>query len=96
MNFRIFFLVVFIGFSVGAQNNLVSFSEKIKALKVEDNLEEFVYVHLDEYAKKPTIENLQLFKNLEKSIWRKPKNTKEALSFIYFHVNYGYYLKEFG
>ena len=96
MNFRIFFLVVFIGFSVGAQNNLVSFSEKIKALKVEDNLEEFVYVHLDEFAKKPTIENLQLFKNLEKSIWRKPKNTKEALSFIYFHVNYGYYLKEFG
>ena len=96
MNFRFFFLILFVYVFMSAQQREFSFVKHVNGLKKENNIAEYIYVHLDEYAKKPTVENLVLFQNLEKSIWRRAENKKEALSFIYFYINYGYYLKEFG
>ncbi|SDX99472.1 Tetratricopeptide repeat-containing protein [Lutibacter oricola] len=83
-----FFLVGFVGFS--------QFNQQLDSLKKADNYAEYIYLTLDEFAKKPTAENLSLFEILEKNIWRKPSIKNEYLASIYFNVNYGYYLKRFG
>jgi CHAT domain-containing protein len=74
----------------------LSFSKVIDSLKNEDNLSEFIYVHLDEFAKNPTSNYLSIFEQLSTKLWRAPSNEKEAISQLYFYINYAYYLKEFG
>ena len=86
--FVVFFFFSFIGFS--------QFKMKLDSLKNADNYSEFIYTSLDEFSKKPTIGNLTLLKFVEESLWRNPSAYNERLASIYFNVNYGYYLKEFG
>lgn len=74
----------------------LSFTKVIDSLKNEDNLSEFIYVHLDEFAKNPTSNYLSIFEQLSTKLWRTPNNEKEVTSQLYFYINYAYYLKEFG
>lgn len=90
----LFLVVVFFWMSFFAQNQ--PFDQKIDSLKKKDNLAEFIYVHLDKYSHQATQENLIVFEQLSKGIWRQPTTKSEALAYVYFYVNYAYYLKEFG
>ena len=65
-------------------------------IKEQNNYSEFIYVHLDEFAKNSTIENLNIYKNLESNLWREPINNEEKVAQLYFYINYAYQLKEFG
>ena len=68
----------------------------IESLKEQNNYSEFIYVHLDEFAKNSTIENLNIYKNLESNLWREPINNEEKVAQLYFYINYAYQLKVFG
>lgn len=72
------------------------FQNKLDSLKKIDNFTEYVYLSLDEFVKNVSIENLSVLENVENNLWREPVNKQEALSSIYFNVNYGYYLKQLG
>lgn len=91
---RLFFVAILVNISFFAQNS--NFLKIIDSLKKEDNLSEFIYVHLDEYAKDPTQENLKIFEKLSFKIWRNSKGKTEITSQLYFYINYAYYLKQFG
>lgn len=68
----------------------------IDSLKQQENLAEFIYVQLDEFSKNTSIDNLFIFDQIISNLWRKPENKKEQTAKVYLHVNYGYYLKQFG
>ncbi|MBI9040283.1 CHAT domain-containing protein [Lutibacter sp.] len=72
------------------------FAKVTDSLKNKDNLAEFIYIHLDEFAKNPTVENLPIFEQLSTKLWRTAKTEKEKISQLYFYINYAYYLKELG
>lgn len=91
-----FLIIQFISISVLAQADYKNFTKKLNTIKTQNNLAEFVYVHLDEFAKNPTLNNLSIFESLPVKLWRSPANEKETTSLIYYYINYGYYLKEFG
>ena len=89
---KLFLVFIFlIGFVSLAQN-----SKLLDSLKGQDNFEEYVYVHLDEFSVEPSISNFFIFKNLENSLWRKPITISEQVAQLYFYVNYAYQLKQFG
>ncbi|REE83297.1 CHAT domain-containing protein [Lutibacter oceani] len=83
-------------FLVSAQQFSDSFILSIDSLKQQNNYSEFIYVHLDEFAKNTTIESLVLYKNLESNLWRNPLNKEEKVAQLYFYINYAYQLKQFG
>ncbi|MDV7186807.1 CHAT domain-containing tetratricopeptide repeat protein [Lutibacter sp. TH_r2] len=88
---KLFLILVFFG--------VVGFSQiqqQLDSLKNIDNYAEYIYVSLDEFVKNPAPENLKVLESLELTIWRKPSTKREVLASIYFNVNYGYYLKQFG
>jgi CHAT domain-containing protein len=86
------FFFLFFSIFIVAQKSTSNFD----ALKQQDNLSEFIYVHLDEFAKNPSVENLAIFENLPKKIWREPINDQENTAKLYYYVNYAYYLKQYG
>lgn len=90
-NTTTFFLLFFSVFMV-AQKSTSNF----EVLKQQNNLAEFIYVHLDEFAKNPSAENLAIFENLPKKLWRNPINESENTAKLYYYVNYAYYLKQYG
>ena len=92
---RLFFLLFFCNFLVSAQQNN-NFKTTVNALKEQENYSEFIYVHLDEFVKKPSIKNLAIYKSLESNLWRNPVNKDENIAQLYFYINYAYNLKEFG
>jgi CHAT domain-containing protein len=89
-------LLICCNFFVSAQQSNAVFKSNIETFKQQNNYAEFIYVHLDEFAKKPSVENLNIFKNLELKLWRNPENDKENTSLLYFYINYAYQLKQFG
>lgn len=89
-------LLICCNFFVSAQQSNADFKTNIEILKKQNNYTEFVYVHLDEFAKNPSIENLNIFKNLELNLWRNPENKTEFTSQLYFYINYAFQLKQFG
>ena len=91
------FVFAFIwNFLVSAQQYSESFISSIESLKEQNNYSEFIYVHLDEFAKNSTVENLNIYKNLESNLWREPINNEEKVAQLYFYINYAYQLKVFG
>jgi len=86
----VFFL--FFSISIVAQKSTSGFD----SLKQQNNLEEFIYAHLDEFAQNPSAENLAIFKGLSAELWRNPINEKENTAKLYFYINYAYYLKQYG
>ena len=85
-----FFILFFSTLSYGN-----TFQERVKQLKAEDNLAEFIYSYLDETASEQT-QPLVLLETCKKSIWRKAKGKKEQLAFVYFWANYAFHLKKEG
>jgi len=90
-----FVLFMYFGIGLQAQQSEV-FQSRLDALKKANNYSEYIYVSLDEFAKFSEIDNLIVLENISKNLWRKPLNQNEFLAQIYFNVNYGYYLKQFG
>ncbi|MBT8318339.1 MAG: CHAT domain-containing protein [Lutibacter sp.] len=94
-NIVILFFLLF-GVSSVAQRTDSNFKITLDSLKTEDNFSEFIYRQLDAYAKNATIENLKLFEDVSTNLWRNPKNTSETTAQLYLHINYAFYLKQFG
>ena len=94
-NVVMLFLVLFSVISV-AQNTDSSFKIRLDLLKQQDNYSEFIYTQLDEYAKKPSTENLKLFDEISTGLWRNPINNTEKIAQLYLHINYAFYSKQFG
>lgn len=90
-NTTTFFLLFFSIFMVAQKS-----SSNFDVLKKQNNLAEFIYVHLDEFAKNPSVKNLAIFENLPKELWRNPTNGSEKMAKLYYYVNYAYYLKQYG
>ena len=65
-------------------------------LKSEDNLSEFIYVQLDEFAKNPQALKLDMFSETEELIWRLPNSPEEQLALLYLRINKAFYFKEYG
>ncbi|MBE0424091.1 MAG: CHAT domain-containing protein [Lutibacter sp.] len=86
-----FFFLFFSIFMV-AQKSTPNFD----ALKQQSNLTEFIYVHLEEFTKNPSAENLAIFENLPNKLWRNPINDRENTAKLYYFINYAYYLKQYG
>ena len=93
---KIIFLFIFCNYLVSAQQQNNSFVTTINALKEQNNYAEYIYVHLDEFAKNPTLQNLEIFENLENNLWRSPVNKKEQTAQLYFYINYAFQLKQLG
>ena len=53
-------------------------------------------MHLDEFARNPTPQNLEIFKSLMANLWRSPLNKKEQTAQLYFYINYAFQLKQLG
>lgn len=83
-------------FFVSAQQSTAIFKSNVEAFKQQNNYAEFIYIHLDEFAKKPSVENLNIFKDLELKLWKNPENDYENIALLYFYINYAYQLKQFG
>jgi len=79
-----------------AQKGDIDFENIVASLKKEDNFPEYIYIHLDKFSEKPSVENLSIFKNTLSSLWRNPTTEKEYTALLYLHINYGYYLKQYG
>ncbi|WP_299524921.1 CHAT domain-containing protein [uncultured Lutibacter sp.] len=94
-NVIILFLVFFSVISV-AQKTDSHLKVRLDSLKQQDNFSEFIYAQLDEYAKNPSIKNLKLFEEISTNLWRTPTNNKEKTAQLYLHINYAFYLKQFG
>lgn len=90
------FVLIFSTIFVCAQESNTIFKSNIENLKKQNNYTEFIYVHLDELSKNPSVENLAFLKNLELKLWRNPKIDKEFTAQLYFYINYAYQLKQFG
>lgn len=86
------FFLLFFSIIIVAQKSTLNFDD----LKQQNNLAEFIYVHLDEFAKNPSAENLAIFKILPTELWRNPINDSENTAKLYYYVNYAYYLKQYG
>ena len=85
------FVFAFIwNFLVSAQQYSESFISSIESLKEQNNYSEFIYIHLDEFAKNSTVESLNIYKNLESNLWREPINNEEKVAQLYFYINYLY------
>jgi len=93
---KLLLLVIFFSVSIVAQKTSSKFNAILDSLKKKDNYAEFIYIHLEEFVKNPTIENITIFEQLSTRLWRSPKNEKEATSQLYFYINYAYHLKQFG
>ncbi|MEX1383444.1 CHAT domain-containing protein [Lutibacter sp.] len=93
---KLIFLFIFCNYLVSAQLQNNSFITTINALKKQNNYSEYIYVHLDEFAKNPTLQNLEIFKNLENNLWRNPINKNENTAQLYFYINYAFQLKQLG
>ncbi|SNR56310.1 CHAT domain-containing protein [Lutibacter flavus] len=89
-------LIICCNFYVSAQQSNAVFKSNIETHKQQNNYAEFIYVHLDEFGKNPSVENLNIFTNLELKLWRKPENDNENIALLYFYINYAYQLKQFG
>jgi len=89
--FFLFFTII-----LCAQKVTPDFKNNIELLKKQDNLSEYIYTHLDEFAKNPTINNLSLFEDILAKLWRTSSNKKESTALLYFYVNYAFQLKQFG
>ena len=90
------FLFLFLSLILVAQKVDGSFENKIDLLKKGDNFSEYIYVHLDEFVKTPSVENLSIFEKVIANLWRSPENKKEQTAVLYLHINYAFYLKKFG
>lgn len=93
---RLFVFLVFFSISIVAQKSIPSFKIKADSLKQQNNLSEFIYVHLDEFANNPSAEKLAIFETVSANLWRNPINERENTAKLYFHINYAYYLKQYG
>jgi len=89
-------ILLFFNFTSVAQHKESDFEIAINLLKQKDNFTEYIYTHLDEFVKKSSIENLVIFDNLISNLWRSPKNKNESIAQLYLHINYAFYLKQFG
>jgi len=88
---RFLFTILFLLFSE------VLFSQtSYQKLKSEDNLSEFIYVQLDEFAKNPQALKLDMFSETEELIWRLPNSPEEQLALLYLRINKAFYFKEYG
>ncbi|MFK5957585.1 MAG: CHAT domain-containing protein [Lutibacter sp.] len=96
LNKKITLLFFIFSIIVAAQKTDERFKNRIKLLKQQDNYSEYIYVHLDEFAKNPSIENLSIFKSVQSNLWRVSSNKKESTALLYFYVNYAFQLKQFG
>ncbi len=79
-----------------AQKGSPDFKNNVELLKKKDNLSEYIYVHLDEYAKDASVKNLAIFENVFLNLWRLPTSKNEITAQLYLHINYAFYLKRFG
>lgn len=93
---KLIFLFIFCNYLVSAQQQNNSFTTTINALKEQNNYSEYIYVHLDEFAENPTLQNLEIFENLAANLWRSPKNKNEHTAQLYFYINYAFQLKQLG
>ncbi|UMB59856.1 CHAT domain-containing protein [Lutibacter sp. A80] len=93
---RLIFLLIFCNFLASAQQQKKGFKTIINSLKEQNNYSEYIYVHLDEFAKNPDVKNLNIFETLKANLWRSPSNNNENTAQLYFYINYAYQLKEFG
>jgi hypothetical protein len=93
---RLFVFLVFFSISIVAQKSTPNFKIKTDSLKQQNNLSEFIYVHLDEFANNPSAEKLAIFETVSANLWRNPINERENTAKLYFHINYAYYLKQYG
>lgn len=84
-------LLIHFCFLSNAQNSAL-----VDSLKLEDNLAEYIYVHLDAFAENPNRSNLIIFENVSKNSWRSPKKKSEYVAQLYYFINYAYQLKQFG
>lgn len=96
MNFRFFCglcvcLLLCVGVSTASFADGSSFHEKIKLLKAKDNLEGFIYAHLDEFLRDPAYDRLYLLEEVSQKQWRKPKTMEEHLASTILLCNKGYY-----
>jgi CHAT domain-containing protein len=92
----IFLLVVSISFKTIAQNTITNYNATLDSLKQQNNFSEFIYLQLDEFAKKPSVENLTIFEHISSNLWRIPSNKNEYTALLYYHINYAFHLKQFG
>lgn len=88
--------LVFFSFNTIAQNAESNFKSTVDSLKQQDNLLEFMYVQLDEFAKHASVENLDIFESIFANLWRNASNKSENIAQLYLYINYAYHLKQFG
>ena len=93
---KLIFLFIFCNYIVSAQQQNNSFTKTVNAIKEQNNYSEYIYVHLDEFARNPTLQNLEIFKTLAANLWRSPLNKKEQTAQLYFYINYAFQLKQLG
>lgn len=77
-----------------------SFTHPVDSLaevyKKTDDAENFIYACLDLYLAAPTENNLVVFAQYEKSIWRNLVTGDEQLAYVILLCNKGYYLAHYG
>ncbi|WP_456377941.1 CHAT domain-containing protein [Lutibacter sp.] len=93
---KIVYLFLIFSITAFAQKVEVDFKNSLKQLKEQDNFSEYIYVHLDEFSKNPSIENLSIFESVQSNLWRASNTKKESTALLYFQVNYAFQLKQFG
>ncbi|WP_457610277.1 CHAT domain-containing protein, partial [Lutibacter sp.] len=79
-----------------AQKGDVNFENFADSLKQHNNFSEYIYIHLDKFSEKPSVEKLSIFRKTLSSLWRNPRTKSEYTALLYLQVNYGYYLKQYG
>ncbi len=79
-----------------AQKGDINFENFADSLKQQNNFSEYIYVHLDKFSEKPSVAKLSIFTNTLSNLWRNPTTEKEYTALLYLHINYGYYLKQYG
>ena len=79
-----------------AQKGDVNFENFADSLKQQNNFSEYIYVHLDKFSEKPSVEKLSIFRKTLSSLWRNPTTKSEYTALLYLQVNYGYHLKQYG
>jgi CHAT domain-containing protein/transcriptional regulator NrdR family protein len=77
-------------------SEIVVSQTSIQTLKTKDNLSEFIYIKLDDFAKNPQVSALKTFLETEKQLWRLPNSSEEQLALLYLKINKAFYYKEFG
>src|SRR5690242_8096306 len=73
-----------------------SFDSTATHLKQQDDVENFIYLLLDLYLTDPSQEQLIIFDQYEKSVWRPLHSEGERLAYVTLLCNKGYYLNRFG